>query len=559
LWGGHSWRQPPFEAASAFYILSFMIRIPLLAILASLALAQNPQVDKIFAKWDTAKSPGCALSVMKDGHIVYKRGYGMADLDHDIPITPATVFHVASISKQFTAASILLLAQDGKLSLDDDVRKYIPELPDFGSRITIRHLLHHTSGLRDQWELLGLAGWRYSLDLITDDDVLELVSRQKDLNFKPGEKYVYCNTGFTLLAQIVKRVSGQSLREFTIARIFNPLDMKSTHFRDDHAEIVKHIAYGYVEGKNDSYSLSVTNFDTVGATSLLTTVEDLAHWDENFYHPTVGGPKLVEQQLLRGKLNTGVDIDYASGLIHGKYRGLPTVDHNGADAGYRADLLRFPGQHFSVACLCNQGEINPSQLTQKVAEIYLAKDFKEPSPVPAEIRTVSVSKEKLTQYAGIYWQKEEQVVHRVLNTNGKLTMDGAAWVPVAENRFQLPNSAVVLTFDAAGMSIKAPNADKPQLFARVAEFHATSKQLAAYAGSYVSDEIDPVYRIAVENGALMLTRSKVKPQKLRPIVEDYFQGINGVMHFQKDASGRVTGFILTGGRIKNFRFKKKMA
>jgi CubicO group peptidase (beta-lactamase class C family) len=226
------------------------------------------RVDNVFAKWDYTASPGCALSVIKDGQIVYKRGYGMADLDHDIPISSETVFHVASISKQFTAASIVLLAQQGKISLDDDVHKYITELPDFGVPITIRELIYHTSGLRDQWELLGLAGWRYSLDLITDDDVLELVSRQKELNFKPGEQHVYCNTGYTLLAQIVKRVSGESLREFTAQHIFIPLDMRNTHFRDDHAEIVKHIAYGYIDGDGgNSYRLSVTNFDTVGATS----------------------------------------------------------------------------------------------------------------------------------------------------------------------------------------------------------------------------------------------------------------------------------------------------
>jgi CubicO group peptidase (beta-lactamase class C family) len=202
------------------------------AVVPEAALADNntdlrglhEQVDKVFAMWDSTVSPGCALSVIKDGHIIYKRGYGMADLDHDIPINPETVFHVASISKQFTAAAILLLAKEGKLSLDDDVRKYITELPDFGARITIRHLIYHTSGLRDQWALLGLAGWRYSLDLITDDDVLELMSRQKELNFKPGEKHIYCNTGYTLLAQIVKRVSGQSFREFTTNRIFKPLD-----------------------------------------------------------------------------------------------------------------------------------------------------------------------------------------------------------------------------------------------------------------------------------------------------------------------------------------------
>src|SRR5215467_13187076 len=299
------------------------------------------QVDKIFAKWDRGDSPGCALGVCRGGQIIYKRGYGMEDLNEDVHITPGTVFHVASMSKQFTAAAIVLLAQQGKLSLDADVRKYIPELPDFGQRITIRHLVHHTSGLRDQWSLLGLAGWRYSLDLITDDDVMSVMTRQKDLNFKPGEKHVYCNTGYTLMGLIVKRVSGLSLREFTTKNIFEPLGMTHTNFRDDHAEVIKHNAVGY-EGEPGKFEISITNFDTVGATSLHTTVEDLQRWDENFYHPKVGGEACVKQMLERGKLNNGEQLDYAFGLVAGKYKGLPTIGHGGADAGYRSDMTRFP-------------------------------------------------------------------------------------------------------------------------------------------------------------------------------------------------------------------------
>jgi CubicO group peptidase (beta-lactamase class C family) len=507
---------------------------------------------------------------MKDGQIIYKRGYGMADLDHDVPITPETIFHVASISKQFTAAAILLLAHGGKLSLDDDVHKYIKELPDFGAPITIRHLIYHTSGLRDQWDLLGLAGWRYSLDLITDDDVLELMSRQKALNFKPGEKHMYCNTGYTLLAQIVKRVSGQSFREFTTSRIFEPLGMKSTHFRDDHAEIVKHIAYGYEEGKGRNvYRLSVTNFDTVGATSLLTTVEDLEHWDENFYHPRVGGPALVAQQLQRGKLNSGKELDYAFGLEHGKYRGVATVDHGGADAGYRADLLRFPQQHFSVACLCNQAETNPGELTRKVADIYLAEQFKEPPPVRVESTTkpVSVPDERLAQYAGLYWKKDDEHAMRILHEDGKLFLvesedEHLELSPRADNRFLLVVFPVAFTFDQRGggeplhLNIQGPEQQNPDVFERVTEFQPTREQLSGYAGSYVSAEIEPVYRIVIENGSLMLKRLKSKPQRLRPTLVDYFQGPAGDLHFQRDAAGKISGFVLNSGRVKNFRFTK---
>jgi CubicO group peptidase (beta-lactamase class C family) len=216
-----------------------------------------------------------------------------------------------------------------------------------------------------------LAGWRYSLDLITDDDVMSVLTRQKDLNFKPGEKHVYCSTGYTLLAIIVKRVSGISFREFTTKNIFAPLGMKNTFFRDDHAEIVKNNAYGYERAKGETFRLSITNFDTAGATSLHTTVEYLALWDENFYHPRVGGPSFREQMLQRGKLNDGEPLDYAFGLVLEKYRGLDTVDHGGVDAGYRADMTRFSEQHFSAAVLCNSADTSPASLVRKVADVYL--------------------------------------------------------------------------------------------------------------------------------------------------------------------------------------------
>ena len=274
--------------------------------IAQLVRAQEPEqsaeaasitsrADKIFEKWDKPDSPGCAIAVIKDGRIVYKRGYGMANLDHDVPITPSTVFNIASVSKQFTAAAIALLAQQGKLLLDDEARKYIPELPDFGTPITIRHLIHHTSGLRSQTALLDLAGWRIGLDHVTEEDVLGLLFRQRELNFRPGEKYEYSNTNYILLAQIVTRVSGQTFREFTRAHIFEPLGMKNSFFRDDHDEIVKNQAYGYVPTEDDTFQLSMPTSYTVGSTGLLTTVEDLARWDRNFYDGRVGGSVFIEQ------------------------------------------------------------------------------------------------------------------------------------------------------------------------------------------------------------------------------------------------------------------------
>jgi len=535
------------------------------------------QVDKVFEKWDKSDSPGCALGVYRDGQIIYKHGYGMANLNDDVPITPATVFHVASMSKQFTAASIVLLAQQEKLSLDDDVRKYIPDLPDFGERITIRHLVHHTSGLRDQWSLLGLAGWRYSLDLITDDDVMSVMTRQKDLNFKPGEKHVYCNTGYTLMGLIVKRVSGMSLREFTTKNIFEPLGMTHTHFRDDHAEIVKHNALGYgQEDKNKRFRLRVTNFDTVGATSLHTTVEDLQLWDENFYHPRLGGPAFLQQMLERGKLNNGEQLDYAFGLVVGKYKGLPTVDHAGGDAGYRSDMTRFPEQHFSAAVLCNAADTNPPALVRQVADILLAKDLKALEPTPAKETAKSsgapLSAEQMAALAGIYWNREDDDFHKIVVKDGKLQINvggdefhtlklagetsfhvaDVPWGDQVEIRF-LPGSS-----EKPRRLEESLGGEKPDIFESATAFTPSGTELGEYAGAYVSEEIDPVYRIVLQDGNLSLTRLKNKAEALRPAVRDVFTGDIGTVRFTRDSRQRISGLVLNDGRIRNFRFEKRV-
>jgi CubicO group peptidase (beta-lactamase class C family) len=564
----------------------FILAVLFLLILCGRSFAQaqpqplpsnvTAQVDKVFEKWDKSDSPGCALGVYKDGQIIYKHGYGMANLNDDVPIAPTTVFHVASMSKQFTAASIALLVQQGKLSLDDDVRKYMPELPDFGERITIRHLVHHTSGLRDQWSLLGLAGWRYSLDLITDDDVMSVMTRQKDLNFKPGEKHIYCNTGYTLMGLIVKRVSGMSLREFTSKNIFEPLGMTHTHFRDDHAEIVKHNALGYgQEDKDRPFRLSVTNFDTVGATSLHTTVEDLQLWDENFYNPRLGGPAFLKQLLERGKLNSGEQLDYAFGLVVGKYKGLPTIDHAGGDAGYRSDMTRFPEQHFSAAVLCNSADTNPSALVRQVADIFLGKELKAPEPASrketAKISGVPLSAEQMAALVGIYWNREDDSFERILVKDGKLliNLDGdevRTLKPAGEDSFHV---ADVPWGDQVEIRLVPANSgkpsrleqsfggEKPDVFESATLFTPSGTQLRDYAGAYVSEEIDPVYRIVLQDGNLSLTRLKKKPEILRPAVRDVFTGDIGTVRFTRDANQHLSGFVLNSGRIRHFRFERK--
>ena len=535
------------------------------------------KVDKVFEQWNKPDSPGCALGVYQNGQIVYKHGYGMANLNDDIPITPATVFHVASMSKQFTAASILLLAEQGKLSLDDDVHKYIPELPDFGERITLRHLMHHTSGIRDQWSLLGLAGWRYSQDLITDDDVMSVVTRQKALNFKPGEKYMYSNTGFTLLAIVVKRVSGMSLREYTTKNIFEPLGMKHTHFRDDHEEVIKHDALGYEQnGAGKPFRMNLTNFDTAGATSLHTTVEDLQLWDENFYHPLVGGPAFIQQMLERGKLNSGEVQDYASGLAIGTYKGLPTVGHGGADAGYRSDMTRFPEQHFAVAVLCNFAAADPNALVDQVADIVLAKDLKAPASSTAKeaatANVIPLTQEQMVAIAGMYWSREGDDFADVQVKDGKLKVDVDQdnWKELkqfAPGHFHVADvpwgERVDMHFVAADagkpryMEQKS-NDGKPEVYESVERFNPTAAQLGDYSGAYMSEEIDPIYRISLQDGKLTLLRLKNKPDTLRPMTQDVFTGEIGTVRFTRDGNQKITGFMLNAGRIQNMKFVKSV-
>lgn len=553
------------RTATLLAIIAHSLLVPVSALTQSTTNDLTAKVDQVFAQIDKPTSPGCALAVIKDGQIVHKRGYGMADLDHDIPIRPDTPFHVASLSKQFTAFAILLLAQQGKLSLDDKVQKYITELREFDQPITIRHLLHHTSGLRDQWNLLIMSGWRLGEDVVRDADILELVSRMKALNFTPGDQYAYSNTGYTLLGFIVKRVSGQSLREFSEANIFKPLGMTRTFFRDDHAVISKHQAYGYNPGPNGTFKLSVPNYDTVGASSLLTTVEDLARWDQNFYDKKVGGEWIIEQMQVRGQLNDGQSIPYARGLVIGNYKGLRLVDHSGGDAGYRSHLLRFPDQHFSVACLCNNGSTNPAALAYQVSDLYLAGQLS-PSPPRTVSGGIQLTEQELKSKVGVYWDARAEDIARTSIREGKLRLAGAGFntdlTPIEKNRFRGPDRGLDVVFDStgqgtiSGMTVNL-NDSRPMRLEMMAP--ADTSRLAEFEGAYYSDEIDSTYRVALREGSLVILRKKFAPMSLNPAFRDAFSamGLLGTVRFTRDAQNKVNGFRVSGGRVRNFVFVKQ--
>lgn len=386
------------------------------------------QIDNIMKQWNQPAKPGASVAVVQHGKLVFSKGYGNATLEYDAPIRPETVFHVASVSKQFTAMALVLLEQQKKLSLEDDIHKYIPELQDYGQRVTIRQLLQHTSGIRDQWQALGLAGWRLD-DVITQKQILRLMARQKELNFTPGSEHLYSNGGYTLAAEIVARVSGKSFPDFCQEMIFRPLRMDSTHFHDDHRRIVPNRAYSYAPD-GAGYEASPLNYANAGATSLFTTGPDLAKWLDNFREPKVGGRAAIDRLQEQAVLNNGTKIGYALGVSVGKYRGLKTVSHGGADAGYRSFALWLPEQETGIVVLSNLATFNPGAVANQVAEAYFDGRMGPATASPSPARrnapaSAAGNGGDLLSYAGSYWSEELESQYTVRSNGGKLFIDHA--------------------------------------------------------------------------------------------------------------------------------------
>ena len=448
------------RAINQRWIPVFLVFVLLLVTLGSVnADSLTEKVDKLFVSWDKLDSPGCALGIIRDGELIYVRGYGMANLEHNIPITSKSIFRIGSTSKQFTAMCLALLEEEGKLSLDDSLRKFLPQMPEYADKITIRHLIHHTSGIRDYLTLATIAGMR-DTDYFTDAEAVDLLARQKELNFAPGEEYLYSNSGYFLLSQIVKKASGISLREYAEEKIFQPLGMTHTHFHDDHTEIVENRASGYAPKKGGGFVISMTTLPMTGDGGVFTSVEDLFLWDQNFYDNKLGtgGQRLIGKIQTPGILNSGEKLDYAFGLNIKKHRGLTLVGHGGSFVGFRADMIRFPEQRFSVICLANLNRFNPSVMARKVADIYLADIYKEkredekkaepkkPKPKEPSKSDFRVSPEDLVVYVGKYRSEELDVAYFLQLKKGKLFVrhenphkeySRAALKPTARDSFQI--------------------------------------------------------------------------------------------------------------------------
>ena len=396
----------------------------------------NAAVDAVFEPFTRPGSPGCAVAVYRDGTIEYERGYGLASLEHDLPITPASVFYLGSVSKQFTAFAAALAIKDGRFSADDPIRKYLPELPEYASKITVRHLIHHTSGLRDYNTLLSIAGRRGD-EAFDNATVLRITARQKKLNFEPGSEYLYSNTGYTLLATIVERATKTPFAQFAAERIFEPLAMKVTHYHTDETRLVRDRAFAFSR-QGGGIVLDTPNNERAGAGGVFSSVRDLLNWDENFYTARVGGRELIEMVQTPGRLNDGSSLNYAWGLQVGTYRGARIVEHSGSLGGYRAHLMRFPDAHYSLAALCNLGTSNPGGLLRQVADRTLSSRFTEPAPGSAPagqppagggraggVNPVAGGKavpDSVADFAGTYYSDEVDATFTVTAREGVLSL-----------------------------------------------------------------------------------------------------------------------------------------
>ncbi len=530
----------------------------LLAAQTAALAPSTADVEAIFKAW-TSSTPGCAVAASAPGQPAISRAYGMADLEHDIRNTPDTIFEGGSVAKQFTAAAVLLLAKDGKLSLDDPVRKYLPELPEYAAPLKIRHMLNHTSGLRDWGSLEGIAGWPRTSRVYTHAHVVEILARQRATNFTPGTRWSYSNSGYNLSAVIVSRVSGMSFAEFSRTRIFEPLGMTHTSWRDDHTRIVKNRAVAY-SAAGGSYGIQMPFENVHGNGGLLTTVGDLLKWNENFAGPKIGDSAFVAEQQQVGRFTDGRAHDYALGLRVGLYKGVRQVDHSGSTAGYRAHLSRYPDQKVSVAVLCNVSSGDATRSAHAVADLLLRDSLKPAAPPqPAQV----VTEADATRIAGLYRDiarglptvvAREQAALRLESGSGQAPV---ALTPVAANSF-VTSAGVRWEFDGSGRVRVTDEFGTVDTLERVEPAKPSRAQLQGLAGAYTSDEIETTLTVVVDGDGLAIKRRPDTTIALRPVYADAFSaGSLGLVIFRRDASGAPTALSVVQDRVWDLRFTRE--
>lgn len=536
---------------------------------APVAAAQQPtldpsqvaRIDSIFARYNRADAPGCVAGVSRRDTIVFEKAWGSAHLEHGVPLTPGSVIEAGSVSKQFTTAAVIRLAQQKKLSLDDDVRKHVPELREYGKPITIRHLINHTSGLRDWGALMAFAGWPRGTRMYTHAHVLDILSRQRGLNYPVGDEYLYSNSNYNLLAIIAERVSGQSLADFTRKELFEPLGMTKTGWRDDFTRIVPGRAQAY-SPSGQTWRLTMPNENVYGNSSLLTTVGDLLRWSANIEHKRVGGDEFVAEMLRPGRLNAGREIPYAGGVMITEFAGTREIFHDGATAGYRAFLARYPDADFSVALLCNAGSVNPVEIGHRLASVVLPTPPRTSTVTPARDTVgLAVPGARLAPLAGYYRSiLNDEPLHLTVSGNRLRRADGLGLVATSDRRFVTPSGRTHLQFDMDQRStvrrIRVTLDGQDTVDFVPVGAGVSGAGLRDYEGAYYSDEVEAGVTVSAADTALVIFLRPDTRMTATPIYEDGFTAFGTTFRFTRDSRGRVDGFLATSGRARNVRYER---
>lgn len=524
------------------------------------------KIDSLFLKWNREDSPGATIGIIQEGRLVYTNGYGMGNLDYKIPLSADSKFYIASIAKQFTAACIALLSLEGKVKLDDKIQKYIPELPKYDEKITVRNLVHHTSGIRDYLELMYLRGESFE-DYFTIDDGLKLIVRQDATNFTPGDEYLYSNSGYIIMAELVNRVSGMTIREYADKNIFQPLGMTNTFFNDDHSQITKNRVISY-QRQSDTLKRFIQNFDAHGDGNLITTIEDMYLWDQNFYHHKVGGEEFNDLISTRGILNKGDTIHYAFGLSHGKYKGLKTVYHGGGFLGFRTQFIRFPEQNFSVIVFANIPDVNPTVKVYSIVDIILEDQLQnslKENEISETVKPIKIPSKKLKKFAAMYWNKEGQNSRKIYVENDTLRYqrfegNESKLLPISKNEFRMSNFPnVKVKFNLKedkkhGMIVTL--GDGTLIKSSVYEpAIINSIYLDSFAGSYYSSNLDCVYEFRIRDESLFLYRNGDVLGKLNPVMNDVFTN-DDIGTFEFNGINK-SEFNLNTERVRNLNFIKQ--
>lgn len=537
---------------------------------SQLSSEHEQEIDKLFSAWDTPNHPGGSVGIMQEGQIIYSKGFGLASLEYKVPNTYGTLFNIASVSKQFTSMGILLLEKEGKLNIDDDIRKYLPELQDFGHTVTIRHCMLHTSGLRSLHAMLGMAGWRGD-DSRSNEDLWRFMKKQKELNFKPGDEYLYCNTGYMFLSRIIERISKEKFPKWMKENIFLPMGMKHTYVEDDYSRVVDNNATSYYGRRVGNFSRAVEFWGYVGSGNIHATTDDLLLWLDNYHNPKKGWEGLFNKMQSVGTLNNGKSTNYAFGISMNEYKGDKMIGHGGSIGGFRANIMTFPYKKLNLVVLTNYSAGNPQGKIFSIVDILNGNQEQSAPNDLVKINAIALSSKKMKKFEGHYWNPTGNFSRKIYIKNDTLRYSRGEenetnLLPISQNKFQMAGLPFVarVHFEKTqegkmNMIFEQENEQARDVFEGYEKPTITKELISEFTGKYYSEELDTYYTLYMEGDELKGSHTRHGDFPIEILRENYLEAdlwVFGNIQVQRDKNNKVTGLRVSNGRVRNLWFEK---